>query len=679
MTQRSSTLKALYELVSSMRFAISLLSILAIASIIGTVLKQNEPYNNYLNQFGQFWFPIFEALGLYAVYNATWFLVILAFLVISTSLCIYRQGPQMVRDMRSFRENAKEVSLRQFAHSAVLETATPDADTHRRRIEAYLRERGYKARSSVRDDGVLIAAKTGSSNRLGYFLAHGAIVLICIGGLMDGNLPLKLQMWLGDKKPTSGGLLTNIPEESRLGVDNWSYRGNIFIPEGRSADVATLNVKDGLLIQALPFSISLKKFHIEHYSTGAPKRFASDIILTDKVSGKSVEKTIEVNRPFEYGGITLYQASFDDGGTKLAIVARSLQPGDNTSLPLAGEVGDSVKLTHPSFTYTIEFTGFRSFNVENMAEPVETPEPSLLERLGTHLGSGAKTTGKKDLRNVGPSYSYKLRDAAGQAREYNTYMQPLTQEGRSYLMSGVRGSPNEPFRFLRIPSDPDGKPDTFLTVRSVLLNAEERGRIARRFTTSALATDSRLGQAMQARLTETAERVLLLFSQGGYESVSRFIEKSVPEPDREKAAEALLKVLQGVTWEAWQLAREKAGLPLLQMDGEKADFVRDVLNATNDSFHYGAPLFLELKDFQEIRASVIQATRSPGQPVVYLGSALLVLGVMFMLYVRERRFFVLVKHSGEALLAMSSNRKTIDLDKEFATHRDALRARLSAQ
>ena len=48
--------KALFELLSSMRFAISLLSILAIASIVGTVLKQAEPYNNYIIQFGPFWF-----------------------------------------------------------------------------------------------------------------------------------------------------------------------------------------------------------------------------------------------------------------------------------------------------------------------------------------------------------------------------------------------------------------------------------------------------------------------------------------------------------------------------------------------------------------------------------------------------------------------------------------------
>jgi len=34
------------ELLSSMRFAISLLSIISIASVIGTVLKQNEPINN---------------------------------------------------------------------------------------------------------------------------------------------------------------------------------------------------------------------------------------------------------------------------------------------------------------------------------------------------------------------------------------------------------------------------------------------------------------------------------------------------------------------------------------------------------------------------------------------------------------------------------------------------------
>ena len=90
------------ELVSSMRFAIALLVMLAIAAIIGTVMKQNQAAPDYVNQFGPFWFEIFRKLGLYTVYSAWWFLLILAILIVSTSLCIARNAPKMLRDMRSW-------------------------------------------------------------------------------------------------------------------------------------------------------------------------------------------------------------------------------------------------------------------------------------------------------------------------------------------------------------------------------------------------------------------------------------------------------------------------------------------------------------------------------------------------------------------------------------------------
>ena len=77
---------SLFDLLSSMRFAIGLLTILAIASVIGTVLQQNQPYPNYVIEFGQFWFTVFEWLGLFDVYHSAWFLILLAFLVLSTSL-----------------------------------------------------------------------------------------------------------------------------------------------------------------------------------------------------------------------------------------------------------------------------------------------------------------------------------------------------------------------------------------------------------------------------------------------------------------------------------------------------------------------------------------------------------------------------------------------------------------
>ena len=78
----SNTLRLAVELLSSMRFSISLLTVICIASVIGTVLKQNEPSGNYINQFGPFWAQVFGAASLYSVYSAWWFLLILAFLVV---------------------------------------------------------------------------------------------------------------------------------------------------------------------------------------------------------------------------------------------------------------------------------------------------------------------------------------------------------------------------------------------------------------------------------------------------------------------------------------------------------------------------------------------------------------------------------------------------------------------
>jgi len=106
------------ELLSSMRFAISLLTVICIASVIGTVLKQHEPGPNYVNQFGPFWSDLFLAIRLNTVYSAWWFLLILAFLVVSTSLCIARNAPKIVADLRTAKENIRESALLAFHHRA---------------------------------------------------------------------------------------------------------------------------------------------------------------------------------------------------------------------------------------------------------------------------------------------------------------------------------------------------------------------------------------------------------------------------------------------------------------------------------------------------------------------------------------------------------------------------------
>ena len=90
--------------------------------------------------------------------------------------------------------------------------------------------------------------------------------------------------------------------------------------------------------------------------------------------------------------------------------------------------------------------------------------------------------------------------------------------------------------------------------------------------------------------------------------------------------------------------------------------------ALSDLPLYPAPMTFQLKDFTQVQASVFQVARAPGRNIVYLGCALLILGVFAMLYVRERRLWVWLAPHGagaQATMALSSNRQTMDTDREF--------------
>ena len=253
---RKPWLASTVELLSSMRFAISLLCMIAIASVVGTVLKQNEPLNNYINQFGPFWFEVFQSLGLYSLYSAWWFLLIMAFLVISTSLCIWRNAPKMLKDMRSWRENVREQSLRNFHHKAEWQSEASQ-DAVKDILVTQLKLTGYQCKTVDKEGGSLVAAKRGAGNKWGYIFAHAAIVIICIGATFDSDLAIRFQTWFMGKVPYSGGntLIDKVPEQHRLAKGTPTFRGNVAVPEGASANVAIIQQSKGVLLQDLPFTI----------------------------------------------------------------------------------------------------------------------------------------------------------------------------------------------------------------------------------------------------------------------------------------------------------------------------------------------------------------------------------------------------------------------------------------
>jgi cytochrome c biogenesis protein len=222
-----------------MRFAIALLTVICIASVIGTVLKQHEPAANYVNQFGPFWADLFLRLKLNAVYSAWWFLLILAFLVTSTSLCIARNTPKYLADMRNLQgkhPRAKPEGLppqgrgRRGRRRPAASARRIGQHAGRRRLEGA--PAGAPARGRRRLDGGGQEGR-GQQDRLHRRAQrHRAGV----PGRAAGRRPVRArQMWMGGKSVyAGGGMIADVKPEHRLSRPTPPSAATWWCPRARS-------------------------------------------------------------------------------------------------------------------------------------------------------------------------------------------------------------------------------------------------------------------------------------------------------------------------------------------------------------------------------------------------------------------------------------------------------------
>ena len=632
-----------------MRFAVALLSVLAIASVVGTVLQQNQPKQNYVVKFGAFWTEIFEFLGLFDVYASAWFTLIMLFLVLSTSLCLWRNVPPFLREMRSFRTQTTAKSLAHMKHTALLSDNMGSLKTE---IAAkYWQVNGFQTRITPREDGsVLLSAKKGAMNKWGYIFAHAAIIVICLGGLVDSNLLLKIGMLTGKIVPdTTSQYARDFQAASRLSPSNLSFRANAEVVEGQTIESAFINADKGLLLQELPFTLELKKFHIDFYNTGMPKDFASDIVVTDKASGKQVAQTIRVNHPLTINGITIYQSTYGDGGSDVRFQSWDLR---GTNAPVALDVVSqrAFPLDLGKEKYQFELGELRVFNVENTAaasEPAQHDVRSVAQ--------------PKQFQNVGPTISFKLRDAAGQAHEYVNYMLPLEREGAKFFATGERSDINAPYRWLMLPADGQNKLDSFMALRATLMQPEKCAQIVQ----TAVAN---VNENMRGDFKLAVENLLRQFAEGGYVAINEHIQQNVPAEAQQKTGEIMYQILYSSMDVALTQALNDFRLPPMAAGEARNRFILNSMDGYTALTRFQSPVLLQMDTFKQVNMSGLQMTKSPGASLVYIGSVLLVLGTIFMFYVREKRAWLLFDRAGDVRFAMSATRSERELAREFPEH-----------
>jgi cytochrome c biogenesis protein len=624
-------MKALLDLLRSMRFAVAILVVVAVASTIGSVLEQAQPAVAYVSSYGEFWAHVFTLAGLTDVYHAWWFFLLLGVMATSTTLGLIQYTPQMLHEMRTFREHKSVASIRRMPQSAELPVLLPHAASSAlpSRLADWLRKGRYRYRQQALSNGsLMLAASTGTSRRAGYLLVHAAIVLICIGGLVDGNLALRWQLLSGGKVIERRDLaISDVPERSRLAADAGSFRGAMNLAEGDSGSGVLLSMGDGYLLRELPFAVRLKQFRVDHYEqrglpTARPSDFVSEIEIID--GGTHIPATLRVNHPFSYRGVTLYQSGFADGGSKVRM--QVLRNG--VAQELEGKVGAPTALLLDGEPYTLELEEWRTNNV-----------------VKRDAGQG------KALEDVGPSLSFRLRDKTGQAAEWLVYRKPIRFDGALYAVTGMRAVGKSEMRYARIPLDADGGAGAYGRLAAALSSPEQRRAFA-----------SVVPNGASAGLAGPTQALLDAFAARGYRGVAELVQRSVPEAEQLRAGELYSALIE----RALQSAAEPVGT---------APPVRALMDAYSDAIDKDMALRFTITGIEQRNASVLQVAHAPGAWLVYLGCAMLAIGVCCMYFVRERRLWlVLDRAQGTLLAAYTGNRDSPSLPNEFRQHHAALAA-----
>lgn len=299
-------------------------------------------------------------------------------------------------------------------------------------------------------------------------------------------------------------------------------------------------------------------------------------------------------------------------------------------------------------------------NVEDMSKPSEKAGG-----LSNIVNDVRAVKQERKFTNIGPSIIYRIRDDAGQAVEYKNYMLPMLQEKDYFFITGTREGLNQQYRWLRLPADGQGKLDTFMALREALNNEAVRKR-------AVLQATAGTPEKTRAQFNQAVENTLSLFARGGYIALNDFVAQNIPREEQTKMQDYFYQILYGAMNALLEETLKGDNLPVWPQDEARNRFLLNSMDAYTGLTVYPAPMLLQLDGFKEVRSSGLQMTRSPGASLVYIGSLLLVLGTIFMFYVREKRAWLLFEQ-GRIRFSMSSSRDERDLKKEFPEHTQRLK------
>jgi cytochrome c biogenesis protein len=279
--------RELLPLLIDLRLAILLLLAIALFSISGTTIEQGQSvafyqanYPEHPALFGFLSWKVLLSVGLDHVYRTWWFLALLILFASSLTACTFkRQLPALKWFSRTWNFYSQPRQFQKLALSAELDKGSVSSLTQ------LLQQRRYRV---FEGENNTLYARKGIVGRIGPIVVHVGILIILAGAIL--------------------GTMTG-------------FMGQEMVPSGENFQVHNIVDAGPWAAPQVPkdWSMRVNRFWIDYTAQGGINQFYSDLSVLDQQGQEVKRKTIFVNEPLRYRGVTFYQTDWGIAAIRIQI------------------------------------------------------------------------------------------------------------------------------------------------------------------------------------------------------------------------------------------------------------------------------------------------------------------------------------------------------------------------
>ncbi len=302
----------IWKFFSSIKLAIWLLAIIAILSLIGTFIPQNETPAFYIDKIGHAGYSFLLKTGLGNVYCSWWFTLLLTLLSLNLAVCLLNRLPIKIRSLGTFIAHLGILVILLGAFIGIVSGEKGLIKINKtEEISSFISKvRSVDPGFSIRLDDFIYTEHIDPKEKLLVYSARDDQDLLAgipteIGAWSDiaqTGYKVKILRYLSDFTMDT---VTKVAISRSAKADNPAIQVQL---KSRAGEISTFWVFARFPDMHQKMDSNFK--FIYHWVGRRPKDFISKITIL-KHGKEMISSNIRVNEPFRFDGYTFFQFSYD--------------------------------------------------------------------------------------------------------------------------------------------------------------------------------------------------------------------------------------------------------------------------------------------------------------------------------------------------------------------------------